>query len=213
MILISGSDEGIRQTVSNMLRLLGAVCEEREFLDEATANDSMYKAVLLVCPSENITPCLDIIEKRLGNIPTFTLLDRFCGTPSRARTALAFSTSVGLPQALDSIISECLRLGRTPPCRYRLLGIDASLKQDGVYYLGKKISFTRTEAMLLRVLLLAHPRPLYAKALLSLAFKPSRTPELANIRTHVSVMNKKFLFHTGKRLIEANENGQYALIT
>ncbi len=211
MILLYGKDDGIRKTVCNMLHLLGAICIEGDDNQPLPVSPSLLHAQIILSPEYDIRQTIVKIRDRHPSAPLFTLLDKHPAAPSRALVDKAFSSEVSIPHALFGIIEDCRHLGRTPPCSYEALGIRAHINTDGVYYLGRKISFTKTEAMLLRALLIAHPKPLYASALLSVALSPSRELDVANVRTHVSVMNKKFLFHTGLRLIKANERGQYAL--
>ncbi len=212
MILVLGKDTAARKTVANMLHTLGAVCDEHDADGAPLSNASLYRCVIIALPAESISGFVSYVRKRLGDIPIFTAFDKYPDAPSRGLALGAFSPSVGMPSVCEKIIRICRDEGYAPPCNYKIGTLDASIGLDGVYFEGKKVSFTKTEVMLIRALLVSHPRPLYARGLLLLAFRPTKVPEVANIRTHVSVMNKKFLFLTGKRLICANQNGQYELL-
>ncbi|MBQ9069852.1 MAG: helix-turn-helix domain-containing protein [Clostridia bacterium] len=84
---------------------------------------------------------------------------------------------------------------------YLLAGIDASIFQNSVTYFDIPISFTKTETMILRYLISAYPNRAKAEDILKYAFKFENKPEITNIRTHISSINKKFNNLTGRNLI------------
>lgn len=211
MILILSEDATARKTLSEMLYILGVICYEHSLDDEILPSAHLYRAVFIALPDENIEGYKHYVRKRLGDIPIFTVFDRFYMRHSRADIEAAFKYGEGIPQILSSVINICKSRALPPPCDYRRNGLDASLSKTGVFYDGKLLSLTKTETMIIRSLIIAHPRPLYASGILALAFKASRTPEVANVRTHVSVINKKCLFLVGRRLIQSNEAGKYML--
>ncbi len=95
----------------------------------------------------------------------------------------------------------CRDRGLHCPGEYRLAGIDASVTKPDVTYFGIPIHLTKTEVMILRYLMRAYPVPASPKSILTHAFRPSRRPELSNVRTHISVINKKFSSLVGRFLI------------
>ena len=54
--------------------------------------------------------------------------------------------------------------------------------------------------MILRYLTASYPALQSAKSIIKYAFKQSKKPELSSVRTHISVMNKKFKDITGRNL-------------
>ena len=96
---------------------------------------------------------------------------------------------------------------------YRLAGIDASCTSERVMLFDKAIPFTKTETMILRYLIASYPTPQNAKSIVKYAYKPQKKPEISSIRTHISVMNKKFREATGKSLFVSVEKKGYAIST
>ena len=96
---------------------------------------------------------------------------------------------------------------------YRLAGIDASCSNERVDVFDKAIAFTKTETMILRYLIAYYPTPQSAKRIVKYAYKPTKKPEISSIRTHISVMNKKFREKFGHSLISASEGGGYTVLT
>ena len=67
--------------------------------------------------------------------------------------------------------------------------------------------------MILRYLIASYPTPQSAKKLVKYAYKPAKKPEVSSIRTHISVMNKKFREATGKNLCLAIDKQGYVIST
>ncbi|MBQ9487791.1 MAG: hypothetical protein IJU91_08360, partial [Selenomonadaceae bacterium] len=67
--------------------------------------------------------------------------------------------------------------------------------------------------MILRTLILYYPLCVSAKAIIKYAYRPSRAPQLCNIRTHISVMNRKFRMLTGRNLIGPIAGNGYTILT
>jgi hypothetical protein len=55
--------------------------------------------------------------------------------------------------------------------------------------------------------------PQSAKSIVKYAYKPGKKPEIASIRTHISVMNRKFREITGKNLFVGIEKEGYVVST
>ena len=96
---------------------------------------------------------------------------------------------------------------------YYLAGFDASNHTIGVNYFYTKIGLTKTEAMILRYLIRSYPIPQSADKILKYAFKPSRAPEAASIRTHLSLMNKKFESTIGRKMVILEPHRGYIILT
>ena len=96
---------------------------------------------------------------------------------------------------------------------YRVAGIDASCDSERVTFFDKTIPFTKTEVMILRYLIASYSIPQDARSILKYAYKHSKKPESASIRTHISVMNRKFRDSTGKHLFFSIEKEGYVIST
>ena len=96
---------------------------------------------------------------------------------------------------------------------YRLAGIDAVASERDITYFDTVLPFTKTEAMILRYLMRVYPSPMSAKDILKHALRPSRSPDEASIRTHVSKMNLKFRKFSGRNIIYHAEKIGYTVLT
>ena len=102
---------------------------------------------------------------------------------------------------------------KTPPGNYELAGFNASINLAHPKYLYKALPFTKSETMILRVLIRTYPLPTAAKTILKYAFRQSRTPDIANVRTHISVMNKKFREIANRNVITFSMQEGYKILT
>ena len=96
---------------------------------------------------------------------------------------------------------------------YKLAGIDASIFSKTVTYFDTPLKFTKTETMIIRYMISVYPTYAKAKDVLKFAFKINNRPELSNIRTHISVINKKFREITGRNLIFSEQKMGYSILT
>ena len=67
--------------------------------------------------------------------------------------------------------------------------------------------------MILRYLIAYYPTPQSAKRIVKYAYKPTKKPEISSIRTHISVMNKKFRELTGRNLLLSLDKEGYVVST
>ena len=67
--------------------------------------------------------------------------------------------------------------------------------------------------MIVKYLIRTYPRPTSAEEILRYAYRESRTPEISNIRTHISIINKKFRKLTERNLIEMSFGKGYRVLT
>lgn len=104
-------------------------------------------------------------------------------------------------------IAELRKNYEKPPLgEYKLMGLDASVSNKSLLYFDTPIALTKTELMITRLLIKSYPNPLQAKDILKGAFKPDKLPLLSNVRTHVSIINKKFKGSVGRNLISLSDD-------
>ena len=120
----------------------------------------------------------------------------------------AYSSSVAVRIANDLKACDLPAIGT-----YRLAGIDASCDLSSATALGKALPFTKTELMILRYLTVAYPTPQTPNKILKYAFKPGKMPDISGIRTHISIMNKKFRALLDRRLIITIPEQGYVIAT
>ena len=103
--------------------------------------------------------------------------------------------------------------GLLPAGIYKLAGINASCDIKSVTFLDEPVHFTRTEAMILRFLISTYPTPCSPDSIIEHAFRSGKHPEPSAVRTHISVMNKKFRAATGRTLFISVAGEGYVVST
>lgn len=192
MILIINKSKKDAQRLSEMLYFMGVVSYGAGLTETFSEISPAYSAVIIMNPSlladkEGFVSRLRLYAK----LPIFAISDT-----REANDDLIFDGTVyGTPYAskvLNFITDFCYRRGLKVPGTYKLAGIDASVDLTTPAYYNKAMPFTKTELMILRTLIATYPAPINAKDIIKYAFKATKKPELTNVRTHLSVMNKKF---------------------
>ncbi len=207
MILLLDKTKSRADTLREMLYFIGLVSVSAEGLSDAPFPPECFSAVIL--SDYRSSEELSEISESFGKKRIF-LLGNAQNSSEDDFTALgdvAFASDI-----VSNIRAIQIKEGLIPTGEYISGELDASISRGGVYFRGKKISFTKTEIMILRTLIALYPRPLTQSELLLSAFRSAKIPEISNIRTHICVMNKKFQFHTAKRLISSAAYSEYSLI-
>ena len=121
------------------------------------------------------------------------------------------------PTYAASVIAQILCYtadhGLPQPGKYRLAGLDLSSNLVNPMFFDTKLPFTKTECMIIRYLIRTYPRHTPPQEILKHAFREYRIPEIANVRTHISIINKKYREITNRNLIEQSFGAGYRVIT
>ncbi|MBR2930344.1 MAG: winged helix-turn-helix domain-containing protein [Clostridia bacterium] len=115
------------------------------------------------------------------------------------------------PRSVERICLSLALYGKEPLGSYTGGGIDASVDAAGVFCSGERIPLTRTETMIVRYLIHRSPRSATAEEILAHAFRQTRAPEPTSVRTHISIINKKFRETVGRPLTLPSDDGTYSL--
>ena len=113
----------------------------------------------------------------------------------------------------SKIVAKTKKMGLKHAGDYRLAGIDATADKVGVTYFDTPVPLTKTESMILRFLIRSYPEPADSSKILKYAFRSSRRPEAAGVRTHISTINRKFNAVTGRNLITLIQGDGYCVLT
>ena len=213
MVLIISSSKKTAEVISDMFYYMGVVSYAATPTESLSEFSALYRAALVINPL-SLPDHEDFIRKLrsyASSIPIFAVADRdghnedvFDGT---------FKDSIYSSTLLEEIIRYQSERGLPLCAHYRLAGIDASCTAVRVTYFDKPIDFTKTETMIMRYLIASYPNPQSAKRIVKYAYKPSKKPELSSIRTHLSVMNKKFREIAGKNLCLSVDKEGYVIAT
>jgi DNA-binding response OmpR family regulator len=126
---------------------------------------------------------------------------------------LIIKRSTYASKILEHIRRYCESVGIQPPGSYSLDGIKAFAASKTPTFVHSELPLTKTETMILRTLIKTYPRRVGASEILKYAFRQSRIPDISNVRTHISVINKKFRGLRGENLITFEEGRGYVILT
>lgn len=209
MILITDNNKKRRESVSEMFYYMGILSYPTSPIEALSEISTEYSAVLVIS-DEGIHDLDDYIGRlrSYAPIPIFSLFEGQDELFDAGFNYTSYSSTVALGIA-KHLSERGLRVLGT----YRLAGICADADAPIPTYFDKPLKLTKTETMILRYLIRSYPNPTSPTNVLKYAFKASRRPEAASVRTHISVMNKKFLSVTGRPLtLSAAESG-YVIAT
>ena len=175
----------------------------------------IYRAVLIINPDvfPDIIDYVNRIKSYNSALPVFCVLDKKPEPYYYDVFDGCFNKSSFTPSLAEKIINYANENNRLKIGEYYLAGFDASNHTVGVYYFYTKIPLTKTEAMILRYLIRSYPLPQKAENILKYAFRPSRAPESSSIRTHISLMNKKFEKTIGRKMLSLEPGRGYIILT
>ena len=215
MVLIVSSAKKQAQTISDMFYYMGVLSYAATPSEALTEISGLYRAVI-VLEAHTLPDTENYISKMRSyncSVPIFAISD----SDEIKYVSHLFDGCLKDSIYSSTLVEEIVRYQserRLPLCaHYRLSGIDASCNSEVVTVFDRKILFTKTETMILRYLIASYPMPQNAKSIIKYAFKPTRKPEIASIRTHISVMNKKFKDTTGKLLFQSLVKEGYVIST
>ncbi len=95
---------------------------------------------------------------------------------------------------------------------YGIDGLNAEHFQSFIRIDGDEIALTKTELMIIRYLCCTYPESADARDILKYAFRQTSIPELANIRTHISIINRKLSSYRNAPLIRSEPRIGYRLL-
>ena len=175
----------------------------------------LYRAVIVMEPN-TLPDAPDFVSKLrsyASEVPIFALTDEIDALSHREIFDGVYKFS-SYSSILAYNIAEFSKKRALPYIGdYRLVGINATCDTGSVSCFDKKIPLTKTEQMILRFLIRAYPLPMNSDKILKYAFRPSRSPEPASIRTHISSINKKFRLETARNVITLVPSKGYVVIT
>lgn len=214
MILIIDKSKRNATNIANMLYYMGVLATPTVPKDALAEISTAYRAVVISNP-DALADKVDYVRRLRGyapSIPVFAICD--CEDEyDRAIFEEIFPMGIYGARLLSAISEYTEKCRLNTPGIYRLAGIDASCTQSCPTYLSSPLPFTKTEVMILRVLIRTYPLSVKPAKILEYAFRESRTPDISNVRTHISIINRKFREISGRSLIEMNIGEGYRILT
>ena len=215
MLLIISKNKKMARGISeafHYMSILSYGATPHEALSEIS---DLYRAVLIINPAEfpDINDYVSRIKSYKGDMPVFAITDL---NPLPVYADIfdgVFSNTQFTPALAQKIIDFANKNNRARIGDYYLAGFDACSHTLGIRYFHTPLTLTKTEAMILRYLIRSYPIPQRAESILKYAFKPSRAPEASSIRTHLSLMNKRFEETVGRKMITLEPSRGYIILT
>ncbi len=202
MILIINNQDGDGYTASSILYYMGILSRtvsEASVVRYAGRLLCGCRAVMVMTPEglEDEERVLTLISS-ISSVPLYAI-----GKASKEKYNGVFSK---IDSSVISEISYICGAGA-----YSLGNIDASVTRVDARSGETKLPFTKTEIMILRYLIASYPTAQNADSILRYCFRTARMPEAASVRTHISVMNKKYRGLLGINLIESVHDEGYTI--
>ena len=213
MILIIDTNKRRADSISDIFHYMGILSRAVTPKEAFAEISALYRAVIISDPSA--FPDIKDFKEKLSaysSAPLYSLSEIPEDDAQRDLFRMCFRESSYSSTIAASIAADLKAQGLPVIGTYRLAGIDVSCDVRATA-LDCALPFTKTELMILRYLIASYPTPQSAKKILKYAFKPGRAPDISGIRTHISVMNKKFRQLMNKTLIISLPEKGYVVAT
>ena len=213
MVLIISTSKRKAQIINEIFYYMGVLSYAATPTEALSEISGVYRAALVLDPQDlpDTVSFISKLKSYASLIPIFAISDSndyqkdvFDGN---------FKNSIYSSTLIEKIVEYQYNHKLPLSAHYRVAGIDASCDSERVTFFDKTIPFTKTEVMILRYLIVSYSTPQDARSILKYAYKHSKKPESASIRTHISVMNRKFRDSTGKHLFFSIEKEGYVIST
>lgn len=213
MLLIISKSKKEARSAAEMFYYMGIISRGASPTEALSEISAFHSAVIIINPDGLSSPedyCRRL--RSYAHVPIFAISETPTRTDSLIFDGILKRTSYA--SRIFKFISEyAYSNSLRAPGSYKLAGIDASVDISIPMYFDKPLPFTKTETMILRTLIATYPTPTPSEDILKYAFRESKAPELSNIRTHISVMNKKFREITGRNIITLSLGEGYRILT
>lgn len=207
MLIITDFNKDRREALAELYHFMGV-------LTYATSpNELKYEidpgaSAILFASTDGIDSDGRLIKdlREYTDLPIFAITDTVIGGFD-----MTFSCSETYPDILYGIRDFGRKSASRVIGEYERCGICVSAFEGDQSFLDEPLPLTKSEIMILRYIVATYPRPASAANILRYAFRSSRSPEISGVRTHLSVMNKKFREAFGRCLIASDEREGYTL--
>lgn len=212
MILIIDNNKRTARNLADMFLYMGFLAYCASETDAVEELSPPYRAIVFSTPGsiEAIDELVCKIRAAASATPIFAICDNISPQDARIFDRI-IERGCYASEIAYKIIEFADGHGLSTPGSYEYCGIDVSADLCVPTYNGTPLPFTKTECMILRYLIASAPHAASAYQILERAYRPSRTPDVSNIRTHVSVINKKFRELTGHSLITQSMGEGYRI--
>ena len=214
MLLIISRSKRLAVSLSDTfyyMSILSYPATPKEALSEISTN---YHAAIIIEPTSfpDIKDYIERIRSLVREMPIFAISSEN-SEQLEGVFLQTFTHNTSSPKIAAQIIESCKNLGIRTIGSYKLAGFNASADKVGISYFYSKPTLTKTESMILRYLICSYPIPQSSEAIIRHAFRTTRAPEAASIRTHISAINKKLMKISGRKMIHLAQREGYYIMT
>lgn len=219
MILVIDKSQKDASVASEILYNMGLLSQAITPQRAASEVSNRYRAILITSPEAlgSLEEYVTMLRKFSLGAPIFALYgEKRAFDLAKASTHPFDKIFYGTEISYDLIIN-IIRYQKSRGMRiignYKILGLDVSVFTDKYSFFDIPMSFTKTETMIIRFLTVTYPTPAKAAEILKFAFKNTKCPEVSNIRTHISAINKKFSEYLNRPFISSENKVGYTVST
>lgn len=214
MILVVDKHRRAARNLSDALSYMGFISTGVTPSEALSEISTIYRAVIIT--SVEALPDAEDYVSRLKryaqDVPIFAVFDSVDNKYSHL-FAECFKRGGYASRLAEGIIRYCDDKDLSLPGHYALAGLDISVDLRTPTYFFTPLPFTKTELMILRYLFRIYPSTAKSEKILKYAYRPARRPDPSNIRTHISIINKKFKAITGRNLVYQMFGKGYSILT
>ena len=212
MILVIDKDKENADGVSDIFFYMGILSKGVSSEDAPKEIARPYRAAVLLFPESYRDNALLIKRLRDANndIPIFAVSKD--SEFQNSEIDLIITDTSYPTEILKKILLYTSENNLPSPGEYKQGGIDLSFNLPNPTYFSAPFSLTKTESMIIRYLIRAFPTSASSDEILKYSYRDKRMPESSNIRTHISVINKKFRSVGNKNLVESSFSAGYRII-
>ena len=215
MVLIVNKKRMAAKTLSETFRYMGIVSLGVTPSEALSEISPLYRAVIVLNPEELGEP-RDFVRRLKSYakmVPVFAVGDNLEGFDAEDAFDGSFRYSCMSVRLVCYIADFCRK--NNLPCigEYKAAGINATCDIESVTYFGEPIRLTKTESMIIRLMIRTYPSPMPKESIMDYVFKATRLPDSASVRTHISGINRKFKATFGRNIITMITGRGYVLLT
>ena len=219
MILVIDKSQRDARIASDILYNMGLLSQAVIPQKAHSEISNRYRAIIITSPEAlgDIEEYVSMLRKFSLGAPIFALYgdeDKFnlMKSSSHPFDKIFCGAEISYDLIVDIIRYQKSR-GLKTIGNYKILGLDVSVFTKRTSFFDIPITFTKTETMIIRFLTVTYPVPAKAADILKFAFKSTKCPEISNIRTHISAINKKISEYLDRPFISSENKLGYTVST
>jgi len=216
MVLIISYKNKEARSLSEIFYFMGILSYGTTLYEGLSEISPLYRAIILVHPEKFPDPrdYVERIRSYSSSIPVFGISDDLKSMKQCEEYLSMTFKYATYSSILASKMAKYAHEHKLPVLGdYRVAGINAAADQTNVTCFERPIVLTKTQKMILRFLIRSYPNPMMTRKILKYAFRQSRVPENSTVRTHISIINKKYREMFGRNIITMLPFEGYVIIT